>query len=137
MPGVGMDASVCFFRAARANAIDTLDWLHAQHFPIDALVCPAAAASGHAHVLLWARERGCPWDKGTPEAAAAAGQMQTPQWALANGCPTDMDEVLVAAADRGRDECVYWAHAQGAALPDSLYALAAANGRLRLLHWTR
>mmetsp|Transcript_9780 Transcript_9780/g.25179 ORF Transcript_9780/g.25179 Transcript_9780/m.25179 type:complete len:210 (-) Transcript_9780:352-981(-) len=57
-----------------------------QGCPWSSSTCRAAAASGHLHLLRWARGQGCPWDWRVYLAAASGGHLPVMEWAWCQGC---------------------------------------------------
>lgn len=68
----------------------------------------AAAASGHAALIAWARGEGCPWDARAPRAALAAGHRDLFCRLVGLGCPWEVAGCLKAAGVRGDADAIAW-----------------------------
>lgn len=77
------------------------------------LTAAYAAASGHLHIIRWARGSSdnpvvCPWDKYTCANAAGYGHLELLKWLHLTGCPWD-SKTCIRAAEGDHLEVLQWA----------------------------
>jgi len=135
--GCPWDATPCEFAAA-SGRLDMLEWLRDNGCPWDENVCESAAHRGHLDVLMWAHERGCPQSVRVCDIAVKYGHLHVLKWARAKGYECD-DAVFHIAVEWGHVDVLQWLVANEGPWvyrSDACY-LAASNGHVRILAWTR
>ena len=81
---------------------DTLEWLHANHCPIDfSNSIRAAAQAGSMRMIVFLVSIGCKLDKSAMLGAVEAGRVEMMEALERRGCPID-DDMLLLALTRGR-----------------------------------
>lgn len=127
----GDDRLLCPEAAAYGHA-DTLRRLHEAGFPWDEDTTAAAAHNGSLETLRYAREHGCAWNYRTCVEAARHADTACLRYARQNGCEWD-EMVTCTAAAAGSVACLEFAHRDGCPWHPSTCVAAALTGHLQCL----
>ena len=127
--------------AAKFGNLEALRWFHS-HDCRNRVVCTAAAAEGHLHILQWARSQTppCPWDERTCLWAASNGRLDVLQWLRSQTPPCPWNEwTCLWAASNGRLDVLQWLRSQTPPCPwnEDTCTAAAEHGHLDTLQWLR
>jgi hypothetical protein len=107
----GQDA---FEECVRAGSPDTLFWLLANGYRIDAgnsRLYEIAIDAGCEHMVVTLYALNVAWDAAAANAAARCGNARLLEWMRAYGCPVDTRAVLRVAADGAYWDVMRWAMA--------------------------
>ena len=120
--------------AARAGALEVLQWARENGCPWSVDTCMNAGLGGHLEVLQWVRANGCVWDAMTCTDAARGGHLEVLQWARANDCQWS-EGTCSGVGWKGHLEVLQWARANGCPWNANTSSWAAEGGHLEVLQW--